>query len=140
MSNERELHSSDGRALLETLAVIVFVSILLVMAAERFYSSSRDIKETALRIELSNLRGAINFFVLLEKRLPASLAELAEKKAVISKKAVEGADYEVAFEGRFVEGMTVDAQGRIADPFGNPYGYDPKTGRVRPSTGSYEDW
>ncbi len=129
-----------GRALVETLAVAVFVSILLVVAAPRFYSSSRGIKETALSIELSNLRGAINHFVLLEKRLPASLVELTERKAVIAKRAIEGGDYKVVFESRFVEAMTVDAQGRISDPFGNPYGYDPATGRVRSSTKGYEGW
>ncbi|MBI5970816.1 MAG: hypothetical protein HY884_06645 [Deltaproteobacteria bacterium] len=127
-------------ALVETLSVMVFISVLLVIVIPRFYSSSRDIKETALRIELSNLRGAINFFAMLEKRLPASLAELAEKKAVISKRDVEGRDYKVVFEGRFVEAMTEDAGGRITDTFGNPYVYDPKTGRVASTTKGYEGW
>lgn len=132
--------NDDGRTLVETLAVIVFVSILLVVAVERFYSSSRDIKETALRIELSNLRGAVNHFVLFEKRLPSSLTELSERKAVVSKRDVVGAEYKVVFESRFVEVMSVDAHGRIADPFGNPYGYDPETGRVNSSTRGYETW
>mgnify|MGYP001620154587 CR=1 FL=1 len=128
-----------GRTVLETLAAVALVSILLVIAAPRFYSLSRDIKETALGIELSNLRGAINFFAMLEKRLPVSLKELAEKKAVISKNDLHGAEYKVVFESRFVETMTVDKEYNITDPFGNPYAYDPLTGIVRSSTKVYEN-
>jgi Tfp pilus assembly protein PilE len=130
-----------GRTALETLLVLILLAALLVVAVERYSSYVRPVKETALATELSNLRRAVNYFAMMNGRLPASLRELAEKNIeVMRRPAIAGAEYEIVVVGRYVEGMAADAAGNPLDPFGNPYVYDAATGRVRSGTRGYETW
>lgn len=129
-----------GRTVLESLMAICLVSVLVLFAAQRYYSSINRVRETALTMELSNLRSAVNYYAMLNRKLPQSLKELVEKDAVVAKRDMEGADYRVLIIGKYVEGMTADPEGYPTDPFGNRYGYEPATGRVRSTTIGYEGW
>lgn len=134
------LKREGGRTVLETVLVLLFVSILLVIAIDRFTSSVRYARESALTTEVSNLRRAVNFYAMMNKRLPADLKALLEEKAVVAREDIKGAEYDVVVIGRYVEAMTVDSDGWPLDPFGNRYGYDPATGMVRPTTPGYDSW
>lgn len=128
-----------GRTLLETLIVLALVSVLLVVAIERYVLSVKPVKEAALVIELSNMRNAVTHYVLLERKLPASLKELTETSIEVPRKELSG-EYKIMVVGKYVESATVDQDGWPLDPFGYRYWYDPATGRVRAGAPGYEKW
>ncbi len=129
-----------GRTLFEALLALILVSVFLLIAADRYASSVRRVKEVALTVELNTMRSAINYFAIINGRLPESLKELTAKDILVTKKDVTGKDYTVMIIGKYVESMSTDAEGYPADPFGNRYQYDPKTGLVRSGTSGYERW
>jgi len=130
----------SGRTVLETVIVLLLLLVLLFVVIDRFMASVVPIKETALRVELSNLRSAVSYYAMRNRRLPPSILALLEENVVVSSPAVEGAEYRVVVLGKYVESMTTDGRGRPLDPFGNPYSYDPSTGGVKSTTRGYEMW
>lgn len=129
----------QGRSPVEALLVAAFISALLLAALSRYSSSVKSVKETALSVELSNLRTAVGYYVMVNKRLPKSTKDLM-RYASASNSEIQGEDYRVIILGKYVESMTLDKDGRPLDPFGNIYDYDVKTGRVSSSTKGYEAW
>lgn len=140
ISRKPRLFEEKGRTLFETLLIIIFVSFLMLIAADRYINSVKSVRETALMIELSNLRNAVTYYTMFNKRLPASLKELVKENIVITEKDIEGAEFKIAVLGKYVESMTTDSEGNPTDPFGNRFEFDAKTGRVRSTTGGYENW
>ena len=100
----------------------------------------KDGQETALIIELSNIRRSVGYFALANKRLPNSLKELTAAKTLDPKTDIEGRIYNILVVGSFVESMTTDEQGSPLDPFGNGYAYELPAGRVHSATEGYEKW
>ncbi|MBI5345425.1 MAG: hypothetical protein HZB21_01715 [Deltaproteobacteria bacterium] len=129
-----------GRTVLEAVIVLLFVLIAVLTAASRYSSSIKTVQETALSIELGNLRSAINFYAVINGRLPASLKSLIKEKVIMPRRNIIGRDYEIVVSGRYVEGMAEDADGQPLDPFGSRYEYDQATGVVHTSTKGYETW
>lgn len=129
-----------GRTLFEALLTLILVSVFLLIAVDRYASSVRRVKEVALTVELGTMRSAINYFAVINGRLPESLKELTARDIMVTKKDITGKDYTVMIIGKYVESMSTDADGHPADPFGNRYQYDRKTGLVRSGTAGYEKW
>lgn len=129
----------EGRTVYETLLVVALVSVLIVVAIEQYRSSERTLKEAALTLELSNLRSAVTHYVILEKRLPESLADLTKTDISIPKKELSG-EYRIVIVGKYVEAASIDPDGWPLDPFAMRYGYDKTTGRVWSGTQGYEGW
>ncbi len=124
----------------ETLLALCLVAVLLLVGLHRYMASVTALRETALVIELSNLRRSVNYFTLANKRLPSSLGELTSAKTLDPKTDIEGRVYSILVVGSFVESMTTDDQGAPLDPFGNRYGYELPEGRVHSTTEGYEKW
>lgn len=140
MNSKGILGGNRGRTVLETLLVVILVSVLGGVAAERYLSEVRSIRESALTVELSNLRRAVNYFALFNGKLPENLDNLLKARIILPKSNLKGAEYEVVVVGPFVESMDTGADGRPLDPFSNPYAYDPSTGRVASTTPGYGSW
>jgi competence protein ComGC len=134
------LFNCRGRTVLETVLVLFFILILLVMVVDRFTASIVSVKEVALRIELSNLRSGVNFFAMTKRRLPTSIEELMQAKIVVPKQGIDGVEFKIEMTGKYVEAMTVTEGGVPIDPFGNPYTLEPKNAMVRTTTVGYESW
>lgn len=134
------LRSVKGRTVFSTLIVLLIISILLFHAVERYMISVRGARETALSIELSNLRTAVNFFVIAKRRLPLSTRELVREKVVLTEHVIEGKDYYLVIASSYVEKMSRDPEGYPTDVFGNRFSYDPGAGRIWSSTKGYEGW
>lgn len=106
----------------------------------------RQAREVALQSELVNIRTAIFLFTTLNRRFPGSLRELVEKKYLLPDAEFSLAEGKIKVENRsifaraYLEAQSLDAQGRILDPFGNPYRYDPRCGRVSPPEEEYLHW
>jgi type II secretory pathway pseudopilin PulG len=128
-----------GRSVFEALLALALIAAAVMLAMERFISSAKSLKETALSIELGNLRRAVVHHAMLEKELPGTLSELVTDNIEIPSPDFQG-ESKIIVVGRFVEAASVDKEGRPLDPFGSAYGYDPATGRVWSSTPEYGNW
>ena len=131
--------NEQGRSVFETLLVLALIALVVILAIEKFESSARSLRETALTIELANLRRAVVHYAMLEKKLPGSLVELASDNLEIPAKGLQG-ERKIIVSGRFVETATRDTEGNPLDPFGGRYGYDPATGKVWSTTQGYGSW
>ncbi len=129
-----------GRTVFETLLALCLVAIFLIVGIHRYITSVKTVRETALIIELSNIRRSVGYFTLANKRLPNSLKELTSAKTLDPKTDIEGKVYNILVVGSFVESMTTDEQGAPLDPFGNSYAYELPAGRVHSTTEGYEKW
>jgi hypothetical protein len=112
------------------------ILLLLAVGAVYFvaftvYSDFKSTKERTLYYQLQILRMGVNIFQLVNHRNPRSLGDLLTRT------------YELpsdASDRHFVNGVILDPSGRVFDPFGNPYFYDPITGWVRSVSSGYEFW
>lgn len=134
--NKTARDGQGGRTSFETVLAAILLFLLLIVAVEEYGRSVKPVRESALTVELSNLRSAIHYHIVLEGRLPASLNELM----LVTKRDIEGEDYILRIIGSFVGSMTTDEEGWPLDPFGNRYVYNAATGGVHSSTEGYEKW
>ncbi|MBI5826271.1 MAG: hypothetical protein HZB22_00845, partial [Deltaproteobacteria bacterium] len=95
-----------GRTLFEALLTLILVSVFLLIAIDRYASSVRRVKEVALTVELNTMRSAINYFAIINGRLPESLKELTSRDILVMKKDITGKDYTVMIIGKYVESMS----------------------------------
>jgi len=130
----RLLRGSRGYGVVETALVVILMGLLAVVVMERYQRTLYEAQKTALKAELVNIRQALALYKALNGRYPASLRELLERRAL--------APYEagILLSPRYLEHQAVDEQGRLLDPFGAPYIYDPATGTVRSSRRGFEGW
>lgn len=70
-----------GFTIIELLVVIVVLVVLAAIMLPRFINESRQNREAQLRAELNHLRNAVSLFYADTGVYPASLADLARKKA-----------------------------------------------------------
>jgi general secretion pathway protein G len=69
-----------GFTLIELIIVMAIVSLLLTLAAPRYFRSIDRSKETVLKANLSSTRDALDKFHADTGRYPNDLAELVERK------------------------------------------------------------
>ncbi|MFQ5585810.1 MAG: prepilin-type N-terminal cleavage/methylation domain-containing protein [Thermodesulfobacteriota bacterium] len=142
-----------GRTLFETLIALVIIGILLIGAITYYQRATRVIREYAVISELENIRTSILLYFVLNKRYPKSLKEMMSEKIILpfhdtnSVKGITGAQNElppqtgaIIIDRTYLEKISLDAEGNLIDPFGNPYVYDSKLGKIRSSTEGYRSW
>ncbi len=113
-------------------ALLLVVSLGSVyFVAFTAYSDFKSTRQRALFYQLQILRMGVNIHQLVLHNNPANLLEVVTKTYRLRDEPVDR---------KFVEGIAIDTHGRIFDPFGNPYFYDPVTGWVRSTTSGYEFW
>lgn len=134
------LSSQKGRTSFEAVLTAILIAIFIFIAVDRFYLSVKTVKETAMTVEMANLRSSINYYVMFDGKLPISLKEMIERSMEASRGGISGADYNIVIAGKYVESMALDSEGYPLDPFGNRYSYNSGTGRVNSSTKGYEQW
>lgn len=124
--------NSMKRGLLIERIFLLLMSIGAVyFVAYTAYSDFKATKQRTLYYQLQILRMGANIYQLVNHKNPASFEDLVAKTYQLPGDAVQK---------HFVEGIAADANGRIFDPFGNPYFYDPITGWVRSTSSGYEFW
>lgn len=122
-----------GRTVFETLLITSLFGILLVVAVSNFLTSVKLAKETALRVELSNMRTSVILYLTLNRRYPESLKNMTNEGY-----ALPTGNGHIKY--KYLEGMAVDGNGDLLDPFGSPFTYEKKKGWVKSSTKGYESW
>jgi general secretion pathway protein G len=72
-------HNSAGFTLIELLVVMAIISLLLTLAAPRYFHAVQRSKETVLRHDLAALRESIDHFYADSGQYPEALLTLVEK-------------------------------------------------------------
>ncbi len=123
-----------GLTIVELLACACIIFTLIGMFS--FYAGIvlSTARETALRNELQNIRMAINYYSIVNNRLPDSLESL-QKEQYIARGSGPG-----AVKQNFINIFQGKRGGLLLDPFLNKYQYDKQTGRVFAGTEKYKGW
>lgn len=111
------------------LIIVSIATIALMVASLRFERQMNNQK--LLYYQLQAIRTSVNLFKAITKKNPKTLLELAT------------AEYHFPEEEqrhKYLENAPLDGEGGLADPFGKPYMYDPRSGWVRSSSPGYELW
>jgi general secretion pathway protein G len=124
----------SGRTVFETVIILSLLGILLVVAINRFLKHERAAKETILHGELANIRTSIRLYEVINGKFPESLEELTKGEYL------QAYDEDTVIKGKYLKMKAVDESGVPLDPFGNKYGYDKKTGKIKCLTRGYEGW
>jgi hypothetical protein len=122
--------NSKGRSTYEILLVTIVVALSVAIAVGIYARRTTVDDGRAMIDELFVLRRGIVLYHTLRGVHPSSLEVLA------SETYLDGERKEVLF----VERLHRDDSGRIIDPFGNPYSYEPRAGWLKSSTEGYEQW
>ena len=117
------------RTVYEYIVIAAIVVISVSLAAALYAGRAKVRKGHLLVQELSMLRNGIQIYQLVNRKNPSSLAEL-----------VEGTYESESEPRRYVGPLPTDSAGRLIDPFGNPYAYDPQTAWVSSKTEGFERW
>lgn len=111
------------------LVALALMAVLVMVFLFRMEGRLNSMK--VMRYQLQSLRMSVNLFKVVEGRSPSSMVELASAKY-----SYPGEDE----SRRFVDNLFIDSNGRVMDPFGNPYVLDAQSGWVRSQTRGYEFW
>jgi len=130
--NSRVFNKS-GAGIVETLIVIIVISILAVVAMDRYETMVWEAKKAALQTELGSLRQAILLFKMTKGRYPHSLKELISENIVVPYK-------DTLLRAKYLEPYTIDKEMNILDPFDLSFAYDSLTGKVWSRKKGFENW
>ena len=137
---------SAGRAAFEAIAACLLIGLIIVVAMSYYSKTVVAAREVALQSELTNIRTAIQLFFALNRRFPESLEELMDKKVMIPDQEFRIEDKGRVFERKtpfnrtYLDPRAVDQSGRMLDPSGVPYLYNPQRGVVSPGAEQYHGW
>lgn len=146
------MRDNKGRTVFETLLALIIVGILLIGAITYIQRATKIVKEYALMSELGNIRTSALLYFVVNRKFPDSLKQMVNEKIILPfqdtealKKMAGNAGIAVQtgtiiIDRTYLERMATDKEGNILDPFGNPYNYDPRLGKVSSSTPNYGGW
>jgi Tfp pilus assembly protein PilE len=130
----------QGLTIVDALIALCLIGVMIGIVIPKYQRVARAAQESAVKAELANIRSSIELFRILNKRNPASLGELIEKKVMLPGR-IGGDEYSKSFyDQQYLMAYALDQKGNILDAFGNPFLYDPVRGEVRTTTRGYENW
>ncbi len=128
------LLNDSGRTILENLLTIILVFFLLGFFAIYFEKTTKVAREYTLISELANIRSSIEVYAAINRNFPKSLNQLLEEQLILPFK-----DFKI-LKKDLLKNISVDEHGNPLDPFGNKFGYNPKSGYVWTTTKGYNGW
>lgn len=131
MEGQEVVTAKKKRAKYEVIIIVLVIiaAVLVAMGISRAQSKAKDGK--VMIAELSQMRAAITTYLALNKTNPPDLASLTKLKYSFAPGEAERA---------YLANIKVGKAGELVDPFGSPYKYDAKTGRVVSMTKGYANW
>ena len=114
---------------LELAVAAAIIGALVYAAAAYEHLLIRRANEVALRADLQALRAGVAFFEARRGGPPASLEELAVQPIGRLRRMDRWESWSLKDRGQ-----------ALTDVFGQPYAYDPATGRVWSTAAGYEEW
>ncbi|MDD5356375.1 MAG: type II secretion system protein [Candidatus Omnitrophica bacterium] len=130
----RPLINRRSLTLMELLIALCVVFILLGSFAIYANMTLRIARETALQMELNNIRMSIEHYCIINGKPPEDLNILLNQEFVL--RTQEG----VVMRDNFLKPFRVDKYKKLLDPFLNRYYYDNSSGAVKTLTKKYENW
>jgi competence protein ComGC len=131
--NSKKILGKNGASIVETLLVIILISVLIVIVMSKYEDIAWEAKKTALQTELVNVRQVILLFKITKGKYPASLKELITEKLMLPYK-------DTLIRAKYLELYSLDKDMNLLDPFDTPYAYDPQTGKVWSKKKGFETW
>ena len=122
---------TDKRPAWEWIVFIGVIAFSLALVVSTYMFQKNSAKQHALHYQLQLLRTAELLYASVNRELPETLERMAEGTF-----RLPGDDT----TRRYLEYPPMIVGGKIMDPFGNPYTYDPKAGWIKSSTPGYEFW
>ena len=113
---------------------LVFVAVIVFaagMMGSTYNYQQKTAKQHALHYQLQVLRTAELLYVSVNKKLPETLEQLTQEQFSLPGETLTR---------RFIEHPPMLVDGKLMDPFNNPYSYDPKTGWIKSTTPGYDYW
>lgn len=126
--------NEKGSGIVESLIVLIIISVLVVVVIDRYETIIEEAKEVALKTELNNLRQAILFFKIKNSRYPESLKELVTSQFVIPYRG------DTIIKAKYLDPYSLDKDKNILDSFDMPFAYERTTGRVWSIKKGFENW
>lgn len=123
----------NGGGIVETLIVLILISVLVVIVIDRYESVTLEARKVALQIELVNLRQAIHLYKMTKGKYPENLKVLMSENIVMPYKAT-------IITEKYLEHYSLDEENNLLDPFDIPYKYDHISGRVWSNKRGFQDW
>jgi hypothetical protein len=122
--------SAGGRSTYEIIIIFVAVVLTGALAVGLYAERNKVHKGRMLASELSSLRTSVALYTFVNRKHPPSLNAVVEET------------YEAGDGSRrhFAEYVHSDDDGRLIDPFGSAYVYDPDKGWVSSATEGYLTW
>lgn len=127
------LKSKKGSSIVETLIVLIVISILVVIVMGYYEDLAWEAKQITLKTELNNIRQSILLFKITKGRYPKNLQELLTENFIVPSK-------DTLIRSKYLEPHSIDQNKNILDPFGLPFIYNPSTGKVKSQKKGFEDW
>lgn len=112
---------------------IIMLIVIVAGAAVAFgiHSAKQKTFKTGLMMsELSELRAAVTQYKFMNKVSPPDLDALVKGKYSFKEEAPRP----------YLTNIKPDKAGKLVDPFGNPYKYDPQKGTIQTVTKGFEQW
>ena len=69
-----------GLGVIDTVIVVLIISVFIVVFIPRYYRIAREAQETQLKAELNNIRMSLDLFKLYNTEYPKDLRELITNK------------------------------------------------------------
>lgn len=114
----------------ESVIVVIVVILVLVLSMGLYAGRIKIQNGRLLKNELQAMRTAVELHIMRERTLPPDL------KTLMKLTYIDGEGQPRPYLDKIFENST----GQLIDPFGNPYRYDPRTGRVYTTTRGYKNW
>ena len=130
----RSLKEEKGLGIIDTLIVLVIISILMGVVIPKYQGIAHEARETALKSGLLNIRMAVRVYKMVNNRYPDDLLQLVNKRYLIEVRK------DTIFTQEYLRSLAVDGEGYPLDPYDNRYRYDPVSGYVASTTEGYENW
>lgn len=129
--DEQVIQTKKPRARYEWIIIAVVLVAALVMAFGIYTKRDATKKGQILLSELSNIRSAVTMYKTLNKANPPSLEALTKLNY----------SFEPGQPGRpYLDKVITGKDGKVVDPFGNPYKYDSGSGWVISTSKGYNKW
>lgn len=131
MEGQEVVKVKKKRAKYEVVIILLVIVAAVVIAFGISRAQSKAEKGKLLITEIEQIRAAITTYVTLNKTNPSDLASLTKMAYNFSPGEAPRT---------YLANVKLDDKGKIVDPFGNPYEYDSKSGRVASATKGFEKW
>lgn len=122
---------STKRPIWEWLLLVVVIAVSVMLVGSVFRYQVKIDRQNTMHSQLELLRTSLILYKSIYKSNPSDLKQLVEGTFTLPGEEVAR---------RFIDRPPLLVNGKVVDPFGSPFLYDPATGWIKSGTKGYEFW